>query len=143
MNVRSVSPLIATIVLISLTIAIGAIIVGWGRAYIQKQTSCLGVGFEILSLEFNGSTIKDIKVLNTGSIKFISGEKFVFIVENAGGQRISDIQSIYSSWDPGESKTFYTTTSLNISSIASNKPLKVWMFYSKCSNNPSNIYMIS
>jgi len=143
MRIRSVSPLIATIILIALTVAIGAIIVGWGRNYIQQQTSCLGVGFEILSLEFDGNNIKNITVLNTGSTNFTVGSTFVFIVENAGGQRVTDTRSITKSWGPGEIINFYATGSLNVSSIASNKPLKVWMFYSKCSDMPSNFYIIT
>jgi len=143
MRIKGVSPLIATIILIALTVSIGAIIVGWGRSYIQRQASCLNVGFEILSLEFDGNNIKNIAVLNTGLINFTVRSTFVFIVENAAGQRIADRKSIDDTWAPGEIKKFYVTGVLDVSTIASNKPLRVWMFYSECSDKPSNFYIVT
>jgi len=53
MRIRSVSPLIATIILIALTVAIGAIIVGWGRSYVQKQVSCLGASVNIIKAKLD------------------------------------------------------------------------------------------
>jgi|GEM_PF-5751438 len=44
---RSVSPLIATILLVALTVSIGAMIIGWGRQYVQQQAECLGYALEI------------------------------------------------------------------------------------------------
>ena len=140
---KPVSPLIASILLITLTVSIGAMIIGWGRQYVQQKTGCLGVGFEILAVNFDGSSMSNIEVLNTGNLNFTAGSSFVFIVENAAGQRISDTQTLTGSWGPGEIKKFYVSSSLDVSSIATQRPLKVWMFYSKCSESPSNVYLIS
>jgi len=69
MRIRSVSPLIATIILIALTVAIGAIIVGWGRSYVQQQTSCLGyeVVIEDATVNVTSKTIT-LKIRNTGEV---------------------------------------------------------------------------
>jgi len=53
-------------------------------------------------LEFDESSIESASTLNTGPINLTAGSTFVFIVEDANGQRISDIQSISSSWGSEE-----------------------------------------
>ena len=73
MTKRSVSPLIATIILIALTVALGAIIVGWARGYVSGQVSCLNLGAsaEYLSSDQNstlGLLYIYTEVLNTGSV---------------------------------------------------------------------------
>jgi len=83
--------------------------------------------------------LKISMVLNTGSINSTTES---ILLKNADGPRIPDVQSIPSSWSPGE-KIFYTTSSLRVSAIASNKPLKVRMFCSGCSDNPSSSYITS
>ncbi|MGC9133332.1 MAG: archaellin/type IV pilin N-terminal domain-containing protein [Nanopusillaceae archaeon] len=77
---RSVSPLIATIILIALTVALGAIIVGWARGYVRGQVSNLGAQLEYLSSSCNSSvqisvggkpinvTSLNLTVSNTGSV---------------------------------------------------------------------------
>jgi len=66
MRIKSVSPLIATIILIALTVSIGAIIVGWGRSYIQKQMMCTGFSLYISDYRVTNSSLVLI-VQNTGN----------------------------------------------------------------------------
>ena len=65
---RAVSPLIATILLIALTVSIGAMIIGWGRQYVQQQTGCLGIALSITDAEVDTSNKKlTLWIQNTGS----------------------------------------------------------------------------
>jgi len=66
MGIKGVSPLIATIILIALTVSIGAIIVGWGRSYIQKQMMCTGFSLYISEYRAKNSSLI-LTVQNTGS----------------------------------------------------------------------------
>jgi len=144
MRIRSVSPLIATIILIALTVAIGAIIVGWGRSYIQKQVSCLGVGFEILSLKFNSSTnnVSSVEVINSGDVKISSGERIYFVFEDSLGNRETVTTNLNNSdWNPGDKQTFLTGG--YTLKTATNKPIKVWLFISGCPDKISSIYIIT
>jgi len=144
MRIRSVSPLIATIILIALTVAIGAIIVGWGRNYIQQQASCLDVEFEIISLKFSSSggtnTVTNVEVINSGNVKISSGEKVYFVFEDSLGNRETTNTNLNSDWNPGDKQTFltngYTLTT------ATNRPIKVWLFIARCPDKTSNVYII-
>jgi len=85
MRIKGVSPLIATIILIALTVSIGAIIVGWGRSYIQRQTSCLGISLLIQSVVYDTNTGKyNITVLNNGEQQVIVGRLKVGFVDANG-----------------------------------------------------------
>lgn len=71
MNKRAISPLIATFILISLTVAVGAMIVAWGRNYVQKQMVCirLGARMSVVSKDFTSvPAIINISVMNTGEV---------------------------------------------------------------------------
>jgi flagellin-like protein len=78
MKIKAVSPLIATIILIALTVALGAIIVGWARGYVSRQVSNLGAQVEILQVTYNNSN-GDISILvqNIGSTQLITNNLLV------------------------------------------------------------------
>ncbi|BFI73890.1 hypothetical protein YN1_8770 [Nanoarchaeota archaeon] len=91
---RSVSPLIATIILIALTVALGAIIVGWARGYVNSQVSTLGAQAEILSALYSAYTpsgssspsyyLINITVENIGSTA-INGNDLGIKLEDGSG----------------------------------------------------------
>jgi len=82
MSKRAVSPLIAAILLIALTVSIGAMIIGWGRQYVQKQTSCLGVSVQITNLGGDNKNAK-ITIKNTGTHNILAGRlEVVFVLTN-------------------------------------------------------------
>lgn len=65
---RAVSPLIATILLVALTISIGAMIIGWGKEYVKKQTKCIGYEIDILNAKADYTNrILKVSVHNKGT----------------------------------------------------------------------------
>ncbi|HIP90464.1 MAG TPA: hypothetical protein EYH22_02835 [Candidatus Nanopusillus sp.] len=84
-NKRAVSPLIATILLIALTVSIGAMIISWGRQYVQQQTECLDVSATIVNAKLNisGSTIT-VGFLNKGN-QILDTTKVTAILYTADG----------------------------------------------------------
>jgi len=72
MKIKAVSPLIATIILIALTVALGAIIVGWARSYVSSEVSNLGAQVQILQVIYNNSNGNmAILVQNIGSTQLV------------------------------------------------------------------------
>ncbi|AMD29817.1 hypothetical protein Nps_01855 [Candidatus Nanopusillus acidilobi] len=78
MKIKAVSPLIATIILIALTVALGAIIVGWARSYVSRQVTNLGAQVEILQVSYNDSN-GNIAILaqNIGSTQLVTNNLLV------------------------------------------------------------------
>jgi len=82
---RAVSPLIATILLVALTVSIGAMVIGWGRQYVQQQTSCLGYKIDIYEAKYNPSADRTIPLLyNSGTQKLHIRDTIVKIVDKNG-----------------------------------------------------------
>jgi len=81
MKIKAVSPLIATIILIALTVALGAIIVGWAKGYVTGQVTNLGAQVEILQVSYNDSNgnFANISILvqNIGSTQLIANNLLV------------------------------------------------------------------
>ena len=78
MKIKAVSPLIATIILIALTVALGAIIVGWARGYVSSQVSNLGAQVQILQVSYNNSNGNiAILVQNIGSTQLVANNLLV------------------------------------------------------------------
>jgi len=78
MKIKAVSPLIATIILIALTVALGAIIVGWARGYVSSQVSNLGAQVQILQVIYNNSNGNiAILVQNIGSTQLVANDLLV------------------------------------------------------------------
>jgi len=70
---------------IALTVEDSAIIVGWGRSYIQKQTSCLGISLLIQNVVYDTNTGKyNITVLNNGEQQVIAERLKVGFVDISG-----------------------------------------------------------
>jgi len=64
---RAVSPLIATIILIALTVSIGALVVSWARNYIATQLTCSATHVTINSYT-KGASMITITVTNDGNV---------------------------------------------------------------------------
>ena len=80
MKIKAVSPLIATIILIALTVALGAIIVGWARGYVSSQVTNLGAQVEVLQVSYDSNgNIANISILaqNIGSTQLIANNLLV------------------------------------------------------------------
>ena len=87
---RTVSPLIASILLIALTVSIGAMIIGWGRQYVQQQTSCLGVSVQLSDL-WGGTNGWNITVTNSGEQVIQIGRLKSVVILEGGGKDVKDI----------------------------------------------------
>jgi len=87
---RAVSPLIATIILIALTVAVGALIVGWGRQYVKMQTECLGYQIEIMGVKYDATNNALNIVVNNRGMNDISLDpntaRLVFLATIGGNQ---------------------------------------------------------
>jgi len=85
MKIKAVSPLIATIILIALTVALGAIIVGWARSYVSSQVSNLGAQVQILQVIYNNSN-GNIAILaqNIGSTQLVANNLLVEFSSTSG-----------------------------------------------------------
>jgi len=80
---RAVSPLIATIVLISFTIAIGSLVINWGKQFITAQTQAL----EQAGVECNKENIQIVKV--TANVTNSTKTNFTLIAKNIGDVKFS------------------------------------------------------
>jgi len=89
MKIKAVSPLIATIILIALTVALGAIIVGWAKGYVSNQVTNLGAQVEILQVTYNNSNGNiSILVQNIGSTQLSANNLLVeFSSTNGNSQK--------------------------------------------------------
>ena len=78
LNKKSVSPLIATIVLISFTIAIGSLVINWAKQFITAQTQslqqsgvqCQKESVEIVSAKVDNNHRLNFIIRNSGSVEF-------------------------------------------------------------------------
>jgi flagellin-like protein len=89
---KAVSPLVATLLLIVFAIALGTVVMNWGRAYIEEKAEfveghevtgdCSGVGFSIVTI---GGELQLCYDLQTKSLEFI--------LENGPGADIENMQA--------------------------------------------------
>lgn len=82
-NKRGVSPLIATVLLIAFSVALGAVVMTWGKniEFSDLDDKCSQVKFELKPVNNNGVCYK-----TDGSLRYIN-----FLLENSGKQDISGL----------------------------------------------------
>jgi len=122
MKIKAVSPLIATIILIALTVALGAIIVGWARGYVSSQVTNLGAQVQILQAFPNNSNGNvTILVQNIGSTQLVANNLLVkFSFTNGKSQKCPLVLSgnaqgylacyVYSITDPSSGNSYINGT---------------------------------
>jgi len=124
MKIKAVSPLIATIILIALTVALGAIIVGWAKGYVSNQVSNLGAQVQILQVSYKSSNSNaniSILVQNIGSTQLITNNLLVeFSSTNGKSQKCPLVSSgnpggylacyIYNITDPSTGNSYINGT---------------------------------
>lgn len=122
MKIKAVSPLIATIILIALTVALGAIIVGWAKGYVSNQVTNLGAQVQILQVTYNNSN-GNIEILaqNIGSTQLVANNLLVeFSSINGNSQKCPVVLSgnaqgylecyIYNITDPSSGNSYINGT---------------------------------
>jgi len=122
---KAVSPLIAGILLIALTVSIGAMIIGWGKEYVKKHVSCMNYELEILNAkaDYTGKTLS-IGIENTGMAKIILSSEASPLVFQAviGGQTYyCPVKKDVTSLSPDECAIQEQKTDLNPGDIATVK----------------------
>ena len=90
MNKRGISPLVATLILIGFSIALGAIVMSWGRGYIEEKAEFV-IGVEASPLECGAVSIKVIEIGNKPEICLDNGN-IKALIEN-GAANIDNIQA--------------------------------------------------
>jgi flagellin-like protein len=121
MKIKAVSPLIATIILIALTVALGAIIVGWARGYVSSQVTNLGAQVEILQVTYNSNGNIAILAQNIGSTQLVTNNLLVeFSSTNGKSQKCPLVLSgnaggylecyIYNITDPSSTTSYINGT---------------------------------
>ena len=122
MKIKAVSPLIATIILIALTVALGAIIVGWARGYVSSQVTNLGAQVQILQVSYNNSNGNiAILVQNIGSTQLVVNNLLVkFSSTNGNSQKCPLVLSnnkggylacyVYNITDPSSGNSYINDT---------------------------------
>lgn len=114
---KGISPLIATIILIALTIAIAGILGLWAASYVGTQTTqinksseeiitieCSAMKFEVISCTKNNDQVRII-LLNNGPI-VINGLKINFIEKDENGNIIDVVsQDLNEKINRGDYKT--------------------------------------
>ena len=122
MKIKAVSPLIATIILIALTVALGAIIVGWARGYVSSQVTNLGAQVQILQVIYNNSNGNmAILAQNIGSNQLVVNNLLVkFSSTNGNSQKCPLVLSsntggylscyVYNITDPSSGNSYINGT---------------------------------
>ena len=122
MKIKAVSPLIATIILIALTVALGAIIVGWAKGYVNNQVTSLGAQVQILQVSYNNSNGNiAILVQNIGSTQLVANNLLVeFSSTNGESQKCPLVLSsntggylacyVYNITDPSSGNSYINGT---------------------------------
>jgi flagellin-like protein len=93
MNKKAVSPLIATVLLIAFAVALGALVMNWGKTYTEEQMSYTTTkSNEELECELNVEL--DIKEIDGQPQIFYSSSSntLTFILENKGRKDIDSIR---------------------------------------------------
>ena len=166
MKIKAVSPLIATIILIALTVALGAIIVGWARGYVGSQVTNLGAQVQILQVIYNNSNGNmAILAQNIGSNQLVVNNLLVkFSSTNGNSQKCPLVLSsntggylacyVYNITDPSSGNSYINgtipqnsiflinmTVNMNSFGISSLSGSTIYVYYY---DNPiSNGYTIS
>ncbi|MGC9079432.1 MAG: archaellin/type IV pilin N-terminal domain-containing protein [Nanopusillaceae archaeon] len=118
MKMRSVSPLIATIILIALTVALGAIIVGWARGYVKGQVSTLGANAQVLGVVCNKNLV-NVTIQNIGSTQINLQYLSVEITTQTGSTYKCPISLNTSTVPQGVACIIYAAFNVSGSSISS------------------------
>jgi len=112
MNKKAVSPLIATVLLIAFTVALGAIVMNWGESFVRKtqdtassasegKIECtMEVDFEVVNALYLEDDVTDenatlsLLIRNAGDAKISEFVAQVFTNTTKGARQIYDLSSL-------------------------------------------------
>ncbi len=117
---RGISPLLSTILLIVLSIAIGAAVMSWGRAYVEEAAGAVQEKTESVSCQFDAlAGVR--KIGNDPSICFQDGT-LKFLLENGGTVQINGISVSIIGNDVSKMDVAVQLGPTDVQSIAVNYP---------------------
>jgi flagellin-like protein len=87
---KAISPLIATILLIVVAVALIAIVIAWGKSFTTDSLSdtdiidtiCLGAAIQVSGCNINDSNVMSFFVQNIGSTTFAQDTNFIVNITN-------------------------------------------------------------
>ncbi|MCW1303320.1 MAG: hypothetical protein OH326_02960 [Candidatus Parvarchaeota archaeon] len=152
MNRRGISPLIATILLIAITIVVGALITAWATTYISQQTSvvggggaeCVYVGLSVTRCNLTESAPNRLRIVlaNTGTGEI---RKVMARIEANDGTAVTgnvtnkDMPGEFLKLGGQEAKpadiynlSAFTTTYVDLSNSSTWKEIKLWVDDPRC-----------
>ena len=108
---KSISPLIATILLVVVAVVLVAILMSWGQNFVQKSandadnsidTSCTGANVRIMNCDYNsiGGNLK-FTMVNSGNVKFTEDNNFNVILIDSNYDLNNSHNNILSSQEFG------------------------------------------
>ncbi len=145
---KALSPLIATILLIVVAVALVAIILSWGSDFVIRNTSdadksldkdCIGAYINFLSCNYNSDLNKlEVNIVNSGKVNFRADQNFnVFLTDSQNKVDISNVNVLGSkALRAGESSYFviedyFASVPITLSLRNVQCPLNYWE--AKCS----------
>lgn len=146
---RGVSPLIATIVLISFTIAIGSLVINWGKQFITAQTQglqqagveCQKENIEIVESKWDNTNKKlSIIIRNMGDVEFKASTINIYL-DNASVYSISEDTGFLIELNKSQVKSFsFSKGDYGILGNIDTTQSKIKYIEIPSSNCPQNLY---
>ncbi len=113
---KAISPLIATILLIVVAVALIAIVIAWGKSFTTDSLSntdiidtvCLGAAIQVSGCTINNSNEMSFFVQNIGTTTFANGSDFIVNVTNRSSldANLNVSQTLSSALAPGQTVKF-------------------------------------
>jgi len=153
---KAISPLIATILLIVVAVALIAIVVAWGKSFTTGSladaqgavdTACMGAAIQITGCTINDSDKMVFYVQNTGQINLPSGDDFIINITNTSDGNAtlnlltSETETTWTGISSGQTALFTlddvnlpgaVTAQYNVQVISSNCSADAVAEYKKC-----------
>lgn len=141
MALRAVSPLIAMVILISLTVSIGALIVAWAKNYMNNRIACGLTHIDVQSYTKGTNYIK-FTIQNTGEYKIPlnSTDLAVVVMDNSGNSYTCKLSSTLTGTcnlikkdvilEPGQIET--VEVDFNTAQLSPNNVVQAVFIYGKC-----------
>lgn len=123
-NRRAVSPLIATVLLIAFAVALGAVVMNWGRTFTEQKTAEVTATSDVATGCSLGISLKILEIANKPQIcvgEWGANSYINFTVSNEGSKKIDSLRIMII----GDSSTPTINNSVSNSSISEGGLIKL------------------
>ena len=112
---RAISPIIAAILLLGFTVAIGTLVIQWGSQYAKQQTFCLTVGKAFSFIAVNkGTNYIDANVMYIAQNPLAYNDVVIRLVTQAGNVYVCQYQATATSPPTGGCVFTVSTTATGV-----------------------------